>query len=270
MKKIIFTFLVSILCVCASAQTPGNFNYQKIVSNVADEATAKAYVDATLDKVLQNQANLVVKDADGNIYKTVKIGNQVWMAENLKTTKYADGKPIPLVKTTAAWDALTTTSKAYCWYNDSITYKNTYGALYTWAAAMNGAASRNTKPSGVQGVCPTGWHLPSEAEWKELIKYLGESKIAGGKMKETGTTHWASPNTGATNESGFSSVPGGYHCNDGSFDWITKYGIWWSSTEHLIANWVANYWFLDFSNATIVEGSNNKETGFSVRCIRNY
>ena len=164
------------------------------------------------------------EDGDGNLYATTTIGTQVWMAENLRTTKYADGTAIPLVNTNATWNALTATSKAYCWYNDDIGNKATYGALYTWAAAMNGAASSADNPSTIQGVCPTGWHLPSDEEWTELTYYLGGESVAGGKLKETGTTHWNSPNTGATNETGFTALPGGYRGIYGNFGNIGYYG----------------------------------------------
>ncbi len=109
-----------------------------------------------------------VTDIDLNVYQTVQIGDQIWMAENLKTTRYADGSDIPLVEGSVEWDALTATGKAYCWYDNSTTNRDIYGGLYTWSAAMNGAASSEANPSGVQGVCPDGWHLPSDAEWKEL------------------------------------------------------------------------------------------------------
>ncbi len=161
-----------------------------------------------------------LSDYDGNTYNWIGIGKQAWMAENLKTTRYADGSAIPHVEGTTEWDNLTVTDKAYCWYNNSTANRDTYGGLYTWAAAMNGAASSDANPSGVQGVCPDGWHLPSDAEWKELEMFLGMSQAEaddtgwrgtdeGGKLKEAGTTHWNSPNTGATNESGFTALPGG-------------------------------------------------------------
>ena len=122
---------------------------------------------------------------DGQSYNTVQIGDQIWMAENLRATKFNDGTDIPLVTKGKTWDGLR--SRAYCWYdNVETTYKNTYGALYTWPAAMNGAASSSSNPSDVQGVCPVGWHLPSKTEWDELINYLGGSSVAGGKLKEAG------------------------------------------------------------------------------------
>jgi uncharacterized protein (TIGR02145 family) len=207
-----------------------------------------------------------VTDIDGNVYNTVTIGTQTWMKENLKTTKYSNGTGILLVNTSATWDALTNKSKAYCWYDDNINNKDTYGALYTWAAAMNEALSSTTKPSGVQGVCPTGWHLPSDAEWTELETYLGGNSIAGGKLKETGTTHWLSPNLGATNESGFSGLPGGDRSFNGEFSNITFYGYWWSSTEYSDA--FAHFRYLVSLNASIDSSYNNKEYGFSVRCLR--
>ncbi len=208
-----------------------------------------------------------VRDIDGNVYSTVTIGRQVWMKKNLKTTRYADGTPIALVSSVAAWDVLNETSEAYCWLGDDIRNKDIYGALYTWAAAMKGAASSEANPSGVQGVCPTGWHLPSDAEWTELELYLGGNSIAGGKMKEIGTAHWAEPNTGATNKSGFTGLPGGFRSSNGVFGRFPEYGNWWSSTE--ISPTSAYYRLLNFGNASSYKFSYNKEIGFSVRCIRN-
>ena len=207
-----------------------------------------------------------VKDIDGNVYPTVKIGSQIWMAKNLQSTRYPDGSPILLVDIIAEWDALNENSKAYCWYDDQINNKTTYGALYTWAASMNGAASSNANPSGVQGVCPAGWHLPSEAEWAELEEFLGGAEIAGSKMKEPGTTHWADPNTGATNESGFAGLPGGYRSNNGTFGRFGSYGSWWSSDQ--FSETSANYRLLNFGNTTIYKLHLSKEVGLSVRCIK--
>jgi uncharacterized protein (TIGR02145 family) len=233
----------------------------------ATDAATKAYVDALLQKINQLESQPgVLKDVDGNLYTTIKIDAQVWMTENLKTTKYADGTTIPLVNTTSTWDALTATSKAYCWYNDDIANKATYGALYTWAAAMNGAASVTTNPSGVQGVCPTGWHLPSDAEWTQLTTYLGDTDVAGGKLKETGTTHWTSPNTGATNETGFTALPGGYRDGSGSFNFIGSLGYWWCATEDDVE--FARFRCMYGGSSTVGRGGYRKEVGTSVRCVR--
>jgi uncharacterized protein (TIGR02145 family) len=152
--------------------------------------------------------NIVYDARDGNAYKTVKIGNQIWLAENLKY--------LPSVVGPGTGSETTPYYYVYGYDGTNVTDAKatsnytTYGVLYNWPAAMAGSASSNANPSGVQGVCPAGWHLPSDAEWTELTDYLGGKSVAGGKLKETGTTHWASPNTGATNETGFTALPGGY------------------------------------------------------------
>jgi uncharacterized protein (TIGR02145 family) len=142
---------------------------------------------------------------------------------------------------------------------------STYGVLYNWIVAMNGAASSSSSPSGVQGVCPDGWHLPSEAEWTTLINYLGIS-VAGGKMKEAGTTHWLSPNTGATNESGFTGLPGGYKHNNSTFYYLGTSGNWWT-TYGIPSLYDASYISLhkDVSSADIY--STDYQCGHSVRCV---
>jgi len=192
-----------------------------------------------------------VKDIDGNVYKTVTIGTKVWMAENLKTTKYNDGTAIPLVADDKAWEALTT--PAYCWYNnDATANKKTYGALYNWYTV-------NTKK-----LCPTGWHVPTDAEWTTLTTYLGGESVAGGKLKETGITHWTTPNTGATNETGFTALPGG--SRNGAYYFIGYYGSWWSATEYdAIIAW---YRYLYYYKSTVTRDNYAKQVGFSVRCLR--
>jgi uncharacterized protein (TIGR02145 family) len=207
-----------------------------------------------------------VTDFDGNVYNTVTIGTQIWMAENLKTTHYANGTAIPLVNSNSSWGVLTITSKAYCWYNDDIANKTTYGALYTWAAAMNGSASSTANPSSIQGVCPTGWHLPSDAEWTQLTTYLGGESVAGGKLKETGTSHWESPNSGATNETCFTALPGGFRFYDGASAGIGSDGDWWTATELYTNNaWPRN---MGFSIISVRSYYSNKDYGFSVRCVK--
>ncbi len=212
-----------------------------------------------------------ITDYDGNVYNIVTIGTQTWMAANLKTTHFADGTAIPLTTGNNNWDTLTAYSKAYCWYDDdSAANANTYGALYTWPAAMNGAASSSASPSGIQGVCPTGWHLPSDAEWTTLTDYLGGKDVAGGKLKETDTIHWHSPNEGATNESGFTALPGGYRTYLGAFCCIGGCGGWWSSTEdgkHLQHAW---YLSLDSNYSNVYRGFIYERNGDYVRCLRDY
>ncbi|HEY5511140.1 MAG TPA: FISUMP domain-containing protein, partial [Prolixibacteraceae bacterium] len=196
-----------------------------------------------------------VIDVDGNIYTTVTIGTQVWMAENLKTTKYNDNSAILNVTDNTTWAGRT--EGAYCWYsNDETTYKPTYGALY------NGYAVNTTK------LCPTGWHVPTNTEWTTLTTDLGGLDVAGGKLKETGTTHWLSPNTGATNTSGFTALPGGSRdYSSGTFDYIGRYGNWWSSTMNKSQQ---IYYRTMYNNASDVDGSPISKTyGFSVRCLKN-
>ena len=143
----------------------------------------------------------------------------------------------------------------------------TYGVLYNWPAAMAGELSSNTNPSSVHGVCPDGWHLPSDAEWTELINYLGGEEIAGGKMKETGYTHWISPNTGATNESGFTGLPGGNR-NDfhSSFREFGTGGYFWSATESSSPRVFTRK--IGYSYTNMYRNSDTKPNGISVRCIK--
>jgi len=194
-----------------------------------------------------------VTDIDGNIYHSVTIGTQVWLVENLKTTKYRNGSAIPNVTDNTAWSILTT--GAYSDYNNTPSNSDTYGRLYNWYAATN-----------VQNICPLGWHIPTDAEWTTLTTYLGGEPVAGGKLKETGTTHWLSPNTGATNESGFTALPGGNRSNSGVFSGIGGNGFWWSSTNfNTVFAWNL---YMSYYNSTVVRSNYNMAYGFSVRCIK--
>ena len=247
------------------------------VKAYATNSTGTAYGNEVI--FITDISGGTITDYDGNTYNTVQIGNQMWMAENLKATHYPGGTSIQLVEDSLAWDALGYTGKAYCYYNNNSSNEETYGALYTWAAAMNGASSSDANPSGVQGVCPDGWHLPSDAEWKELEMHLGMSQAEadeygnrgsgeGGKLKETGTTHWNSPNTGATNESGFTALPGGFRSDYGEFVLIGYYGNWWSSTEyHADYTWAWDR-NVGYSVSNVHRGNPLKKFGFSVRCVK--
>ena len=210
-----------------------------------------------------------VSDIDGNVYHTVKICNQVWMVENLKTTKYSDGTPIPQVTDQTAWNALSETDKAYCYYNNNASKEgDTYGVLYTWPAAMNGKTYSIANPSGVQGACPVGWHIPSYAEWDEITKCLGGQLVAGGPMKEAGTLHWNSPNKDATNSSGFTALPGGYRNEDGAFRDLRSSGMWWSTTENCMPCYPGDWWTHKEWGAFYHGGANNPDKGLSVRCVK--
>jgi uncharacterized protein (TIGR02145 family) len=195
---------------------------------------------------------LVITDIDGNKYNTVKIGTQTWMSENLKTSKYRNGESISYVSDGTTWGGLT--SGAYCWQNNDIATKDTYGALYNWYCAID---SRD--------ICPTGWHLPTDTELTTLTDYLGGATVAGGKMKEVGTTHWLTPNTGATNESGFTALPSGYKDSSG-YQPLGNNGSFWSSTSYSTdLAWVRSLGFLwDYCKIDQL----NKKTGLSVRCLK--
>ena len=191
-------------------------------------------------------------DIDGNFYDTITIGTQMWMVENLKTTRYNDGSAIPLVTDNTAWSNLTTSG--YCYYNDSATYGTTYGALY------NGY-SVNTKK-----LAPIGWHVPTDSEWTVLITLYGGTDLAGGPLKATGITYWTSPNTGATNQSGFSALPGGFRDGNGTFEGSGGYGSWWSATAFSATGlWSRE---VNSSGTNVVRGNSFVGYGFSVRCIR--
>ncbi|NOZ47580.1 MAG: hypothetical protein GXO79_12485 [Chlorobi bacterium] len=224
-------------------------------------------------------------DYDGNVYQTVTIGNQEWMAENLKVTHYPNGTAIPLVTDNTEWKNLSdnNTDDAYCYYNNNTSNEiNTYGALYTWAAAMgDNAISSNTNPSGVQGVCPDGWHLPSDEEWKQLEMYLGMSQVdadSAGWGRGTNEASKLAGNSGLWTDgslendttfgtSGFSALPSGYRDSyyDGSFYDLGDWGYWWSSTEGNSSG--AYRRTLSYDNTDILRNSINKSNGFSVRCI---
>jgi uncharacterized protein (TIGR02145 family) len=205
---------------------------------------------ATLNSATQ------VADIDGNIYNIITIGTQVWLQENLKTTKYNDGTAIPNVTDNTAWS--TTTSDAYCDYANTPANSTIYGRLYNWYAV----GSTNPK-----NVCPTGWHVATDADWTALATYLGGETVAGGKLKETGTTHWAAPNTGATNETGFTALPGGYRAQSGSFGLSGTYGFWWTATEGGAT--FAFYRYMFNTSASLSSGDNDKHGGFYVRCAKN-
>ncbi len=208
-----------------------------------------------------------VTDIDGNVYHTVTIGTQTWMVENLKTTRYRNGD---LIGTTnpATLDIRNENSPKYQWiFENNQSDLAVYGRLYTWYAVTD---SRN--------IAPNGWHVPTDDEWTTLINFLGGDSLAGGKLKEAGITHWKSPNTGATNESGFTALPGGCRPENGVFDGggvylgdNHHYGGWWSSSEKNSS--VAWNRYLSYNDAAIqpfdnTYGYDGKKWGFSVRCIK--
>lgn len=194
-----------------------------------------------------------VKDIEGNTYQTIGIGYQQWMKENLKSVKFNNGDSIPLTENDSIWAQLT--GPGYCWYgNDSTANYYIYGALYNWYAVESGK------------LCPSGWHVPTNDDITELITYVGNSGVAGGMLKETGTSNWNSPNTGATNEFNFNALAGGKRMPDGIFDFKKVEGNWWTSTGYSTLN--ANYLNILFNYSNAFQGYTNKKNGMSVRCLK--
>jgi uncharacterized protein (TIGR02145 family) len=201
---------------------------------------------------------------DNRIYKWVEIGDQIWMAENLA---FLSAVSPPSIE---SWDSPVCYVYGYndISVGDAINEDNykVYGVLYNWPAAMNGGVSSDLNPSGVQGICPDGWHLPSDAEWNELIDFLGGTAAAGGKLKETGFAHWSSPNAAASNSSGFTALPGGFRSGDGTFSEIGLSGWWWSATNFDGGNaWRQS---IGSSGGDIRSWHNNLRDGYNIRCVK--
>ena len=215
-------------------------------------------------------------DIDGNNYNSVIIGTQEWQKENLNVSKYTDGTVIPQVNSASDWVSLTT--GAWCYYTNNATNGPIYGKLYNWyaVAGIYDAASA-ANPALRKKLAPTGWHVPSDAEWIILSNWLDPTSnggntipnIVGGKMKATGTSLWLSPNTGATNESGFTALPGGSRFYNGTFDFIGNGCAWWSSSQVISSNFYAWYRFLNYGDSNIYINNNMTRYGYSVRCIKN-
>lgn len=210
-------------------------------------------VSCKKDKIIEPTptSNPTVTDIDGNVYRTVTIGTQVWMVENLKVERYRNGDPIPNVTVDSTWNNLTT--GAYRNYQDNTSNGNIYGHLYNWYAVSD---SRN--------IAPVGWHVPTKTEWTTLADYLDGTNLAGGKMKEVGLTHWSNPNTGATNASGFTALPGGAWAN--AFSDIGNTANWWTATDWSSTG--AYYWWNSYNNTSSSWNSWVKRWGCSVRCVK--
>lgn len=194
-----------------------------------------------------------VTDIDGNVYETVMIGDQVWMAENLRTTRMNDGSEIKLITKNQDWNKAG--EAALSWYNnDSSLFKVPYGGLYNGFAATD------------ENICPAGWHVPDNDEWRQLVEFLGDSSSAGGKLKVEGLTQWHSPNKGADNSSSFSALPAGMRYFEGTFSSLSYFTAFWSVNE--TDNASHNFLSLSYLDSKTTFGSISKKQGFSIRCIR--
>lgn len=281
---ITFPAALSTLQLNATANIQGSFVYTPPIGSVLSIGDAQdikvdffpsdaANYDAVTNVVKMNvKASGSVTDFDGNIYNTVAIGAQIWMVENLKTTRYNDGNVIPNITSDTEWEALVT--PAYCWYNNNeVTNKNTYGALYNWYAVST------------DKLCPTGWHVPSNNDWSTMFGYLVANNYSfdgtttGYNIAKSlaATTYWVvSANPGVIgnsdylefrNKSGFSALPGGFRNDNGVFDFVGSYGYWWSATEEVNTG-SAGCMGLYNSVSYYGWGNYSKKNGFSVRCVK--
>lgn len=194
---------------------------------------------------------VTVTDIDGNVYQTIKVGSQTWMLENLRTTKYNDGTVIPTGLNNTDWSS--TTSGAYAIYNDDATNNTTYGKLYNWHAVNTGK------------LAPAGWHVATKDEYTTLIDALGGSGVAGGRMKVKSTL-WDSPNTGATDQTSFKGLPGGYRGMGGGYSLEGRSGYWWTSTARNSTQ--GNYIVLDNDFESVNGNGATNTFGYSVRCVK--
>lgn len=251
--------LISVVCLALAVCIAKAQNDTMYVMKNGEVTNMQSLKSGDLDSIIFYKPHAAtqktVTDADGNLYQTVTIGTQTWMSENLKTTKYNDGTSIPFVRESAEWGNLST--PGYCWYKDEQTgYGNTYGGLYNWYVVETG------------NLCPVGWHVPSHEEWSTLTGSIGGDFIAGTKLKESGTTHWNKPNSTATNETGFTALPGGYRDSHGEFKGIGFWGGWWTSTKDgSSGNAFGRVLGYDYSYIVSETYDHGLRGGFSIRCL---
>jgi uncharacterized protein (TIGR02145 family) len=236
-----------------------NFNVtiggQNCILTATVNSTSSGITSHTCGAINVHNANVSygsMTDQEGNIYKTVTIGSQTWMAENLKTTKFRNGESILETTDNMQWEALNTAS--YCSYNNSNLFDCPYGKLYNWFAVID---ARN--------ICPNGWHIPSASEWETLTTYLGGANSALVKLKNTGNEYWIGANVNSSNESGFSALPGGARGGSG-FSFIKEHSYFWSSTSTNVQNAQTRSIYYNFNSFDVAESA--KINGFSVRCLR--
>jgi uncharacterized protein (TIGR02145 family) len=233
-------------------------------SNIKNQITEPEIIDKRINAINFSssiksigQPGNGITDIEGNVYKTVIIENQEWMAENLKVTKYNDGTDIKIERNSINWS--TNNQPTYCFFNNDSTYISKYGIFYNWYVIKE---DENMN----KNICPTGWHVPSEKEWNILINYLGGETVAGGKLKEIQLSSWNQTSESTTNTSLFTALPSGYRNNGGNFGSIGNYGYWWTSTE---LNSIDAYYKGLYSNSESISTSNsNKKLGLSIRCIK--
>ena len=251
MKSLIF--FVAGLLIAASAGMSQDTMYVHLHTGIT------AIKIADIDSILFRYSPLpTVTDASGNVYSVVTIGTQKWLQQNLRTTKFNDGSPIPHVSDSISW--LNLTGPGYCWYdNDSASYADPYGVLYNFYV-IDSTVNGNKNP------CPVGFHMPSQSEWLTLINYAGGSTTCGVKLMEAGTAHWTPPNSMPTNELMFTALPGGFRDWQSKFDLISSKGYHWTASEvNTTAAWKYHF---DSNDAVIFKSGIDKNSGTSIRCIK--
>jgi uncharacterized protein (TIGR02145 family) len=248
-KEKSFSLLQHLLCLKPESQKSPYMKSYRFLNLIIIAALTLAMVTGCKKEKDEPET---VSDADGNIYTAVAIGQQVWLRENLKTTSYSNGDPVPQVTDETEW--LNLNDGAYCSYDNNPASAITYGMLYNWFAATD---QRN--------LCPDGWHVPDYNDWTTLIDFLGGEAVAGGKLKEDGIVHWKAPNTGATDSYSFTALPAGFRLG-GAFSEPGYYAVLWSSSE---AD-TDDGWILDILSSSEKASLEHayKQDGFSIRCIK--
>jgi uncharacterized protein (TIGR02145 family) len=241
--------------------TPNTLYYVRAYATFSRDTVYGKWIDFA---TIQQETGTFTDSRDGQEYGWATIGLQQWMTENLAY--------LPAVSPSSEGSYHSPYYYVYGYEGTSLTSAkaasnySTYGVLYNWPAAMNGASSSSSNPSGVHGVCPSGWHLPSDAEWTELTLFIGGEGAAGGRLKESGYDHWWFPNTDATNEQGFTALPGGYRKDDGTFSYIGGIGLWWSATEVYMGS--AETREMGYLGAAVNPYFHVNGVGLSVRCVK--
>ncbi len=253
-KTLLFSFSLLLLACTKEIDSSKTGTTPTVPGGTTGDTTKTGGGVATTDVSIKYGS--VISDIDGNSYKTVIIGSQQWMSENLKSSKYNDGTVISNVKVDSLWSELS--SGAWCYYSNNSINNDKYGKLYNWFVV-------SSESNGNKNVCPTGWHIPRRSEWADLIDYLGGEKVAGGKLKEIGIEDWIGPNVDASNSSLFSGLPGGYRDLSGESQALGNVGFWWSTYD--LSSYGSSF-ALSFGSAKTFEENLGKKYGFSIRCLK--